>query len=205
MSASRKRESSAGNTPSKILDAALRVAEVTGLRKFSMDEIARAGRIGRATLYLHFPGKEALIGATVERELSRFFAKVTAAVEPVDDPEDRLVAGFATGYRALRDHQALQTILRTNPDAIRTYFMGPQSPAMERSREFIVSLTRGENIPEEMRAPFAEHVARCVHSLVLTPGGVLDIDGPEGPENYARNFLVPVLHRILDGAGIASV
>ncbi|MCV7191860.1 TetR/AcrR family transcriptional regulator [Mycolicibacterium brumae] len=190
-----------GNTSSRILDAVLRVAEATGLHKLSMDEIARAGRIGRATLYLHFPGRDAVVKAAVERELARYFERVTAAVEPFDDPEVRLVRGFAAGYRELRDHRALQTVLRTNPDVIRPYFMGPHSPAMDRSRDFIESLLRGENLPESMQPAFAEHIARAIHSLVLTPGGVLGIDAPDGPENYARNFLVPVLRAMIaDGA-----
>lgn len=55
-----------------------------------------------------------------------------------------------------------------------------------------------------MQPAFAEHMARAIHSLVLTPGGVLGIDGPDGPENYARNFLLPVLRHLIAGEGIVS-
>ena len=41
--------------------------------------------------------------------------------------------------------------------------------------------------------PFAEYLSRAIHSLILIPGGAVDIDAPDGPENYARTFLLPVL------------
>ena len=39
-----------------------------------MDEVARRVDVGRATLYKHFPGRDALIGAVVQTELAKFFA-----------------------------------------------------------------------------------------------------------------------------------
>ncbi len=35
-----------------------------------MDEVARRARVGRATLYKHFPRRDALIGAVVQTELA---------------------------------------------------------------------------------------------------------------------------------------
>ncbi|MGX7693338.1 TetR/AcrR family transcriptional regulator [Gordonia polyisoprenivorans] len=173
--------------------ATLGLAETTGLRKVSMDEVARLGGIGRATLYMHFSGKESLIQAVADAELQRFFDDVRGAAEGIDDPDEQLVIGFSTAYRWLRGHKAFRAILRVNPDVIRPYIIGDNSVALTLAREFIQSLTRYESVPEEVQAQFAEFVARQIHSLVLLPGGVLDIDGPTGPENYARQFLVPAL------------
>lgn len=36
-----------------------------------MDEVARRAHVGRATLYKHFPGRDALIGAVVQTELAK--------------------------------------------------------------------------------------------------------------------------------------
>ena len=39
----------------------------------------------------------------------------------------------------------------------------------------------------------AEYLSRAIHSLILIPGGAVNIDAPDGPEDYARTFLLPVL------------
>ena len=57
-----------------------------------MDEVARRARVGRATLYKHFPRRDALIGAVVQTELAKFFAEVQSVVERYDDPDERLMA-----------------------------------------------------------------------------------------------------------------
>ena len=81
-----------------------------------MDEVARRARVGRATLYKHFPGRDALIGAVVQTELAKFFAEVQSGVERYDDPDERLVHGFAHAYRLLSHHPAVSPILRLNPE-----------------------------------------------------------------------------------------
>lgn len=62
----------ATDTRSRIMDAPLPLAALTGLRKLSMDEVARYAKVGRATLYKYFPGRDALIAAFVQQELARF-------------------------------------------------------------------------------------------------------------------------------------
>ncbi len=70
---------------------------------------------------------------------------------------------------------------------------------MELARAFVYSAVREGELPDDVRAQFAEHVARAIHSFVLIPpGGVLELDSADGPEDYARRFLLPV-RRALSG------
>ncbi len=184
------------DTRARILDATLRLAESTGLRKLSMEEVARRGRVGRATIYVYFAGRDALIQALVEQELSRFFVSVASAIDPIDDFEEKLVTGVAVAYRWLRHHKALQAILQINPQVLQSYVITENSTALDLAREFVESQMRDENIPQPLQPQFAEHIARTIHSLILVPGGAVDIDAPDGPEIYVRNFLVPVLHSL---------
>ncbi|WP_158240387.1 TetR/AcrR family transcriptional regulator [Mycobacterium hubeiense] len=182
-----------GDTRERILDAALQLAAITGLRKFSMEEIARQAKIGRATLYLYFKGRDALISALVQTELARYFAGIQAVIDRYDDADERLIHGFAEAYRLLRHHPALTTVLRVNPEILLPYLIAEDSLALNLARGFVDSAIRDEDMPDAVRAQFAEHVARAIHSLILIPGGVLGLDEPGGPEEYARRFLIPVL------------
>lgn len=181
------------DTRARILDGALQLAAITGLRKFSMEEIARQAKIGRATLYLYFKGRDALISALVQSELARYFAGIQVVVDQYDSSDDRLVHGFAQAYRLLRHHPALTTVLRVNPEILLPYLIAEDSLALNLARGFVDSTFDDEDLPQAVRAPFAEYLSRAIHSLILIPGGALNIDSPEGPENYARMFLLPVL------------
>lgn len=179
------------------MDAVLGLAAITGLRKLSMDEVARYAKVGRATLYKYFPGRDKLITAVVQHELTRFFADLGEAVAGYDDADERLIHGFAHAYRYLRTNAALRTILRVNPDLLRPYVIAERSAALDLGRDFIESVTlANDELPESERAAFAEHVARAIHTLILIPNSVMGLDAPDGPENYARRFLIPVKHSL---------
>ncbi|BBZ14419.1 hypothetical protein BST20_15810 [Mycobacterium branderi] len=174
------------------MDALLPLAALTGLRKLSMDEVARYAKVGRATLYKYFPGRDALIAAFVQQELARFFADVGHIVERYDDPDERLIHSFAHAYRYLRYHPALSTILRVNPQILLPYVITEASEALDLGRQFVESTVGADELPDPERAQFGEHVARAIHTLILIPSSVMGLDAPDGPENYARRFLVPV-------------
>lgn len=180
------------DTRDRILAGALTLAGITGLRKFSMEEIARQAKVGRATLYLYFKGREALIGALVESELKRYFAGIQEVVDRYEQTDDRLVHGFAAAYRLLRHHPALPTVLRVNPEILTPYLIAENSLALNLARGFVYSAIRDGELPANARSEFAEHIARSIHSFILIPGGELNLDLPDGPENYARRFLLPV-------------
>lgn len=184
----------------RVFDAVLSWAATTGLRKLSMDEVAQRARVGRATLYKYFPGRDALIEAFVRHELAGFFADVAATVERYTDPDERLVHGFAHAYRLLSHHRAIGPVLRLNPELLLPYVIGEQSYALDLGRAFVDTMTPPGDLPDSARAPFAEYVARAFHTLILIPSAVLGLDGPDGPENYARNFLLPVKHHLASTA-----
>ena len=94
-----------------------------------MDEVARRARVGRPSLYKHFPGRDALIGAVVRTELAKF-AEVQSVVERYDDPDERLVHCFAHAYRLLSHHPAVSRILRLNPESFLPYVITHDSYAL---------------------------------------------------------------------------
>ena len=76
----------------RILDAALDQVGRQGLAELSMDELAAAAGVSRATLYRLFPGKSALFG-----ELIRTFSPWEPVADVIDampdgDPEDVMPA-----------------------------------------------------------------------------------------------------------------
>lgn len=83
-----------------ILDTAFDKFRKFGIRRVTIDEVARDVRISKKTISLHFPNKEAIVRACVERIVTRVFPEVKKALrsrEPVM-------------YRILRTWQALSVL-----------------------------------------------------------------------------------------------
>ena len=101
-------------TRARILDAALDLFVEVGFQGTTISEVER--RVGLAagtgSFYRHFPSKEALLQAAVEREVERCHAEIAearASLPEIDDAVERRV--FMLGL-ALRDVQRFDRLIR---------------------------------------------------------------------------------------------
>ena len=76
---------SMGEAGARILDAAKSCCEQWGFEKVTVDDIAQASGVSRATLYRLFPGgKDVLFEAMRVRERAEFFGVLAAEVAEVE-------------------------------------------------------------------------------------------------------------------------
>ena len=80
------------NRRETLLDKAGQLMAAQGYDGTSMRDIATAVGMLPGSLYYHFPSKEALFLALHQRVVTEMEARVTAALEGLDDPWDRLDA-----------------------------------------------------------------------------------------------------------------
>src|SRR5437660_12622409 len=95
------------DTRGRIMEAAVQQCEGFGLRRTTMDDVARRAGLSRATLYRHFDSKDALVQAVILAEAERFFAALDVALAGLERSEERVVEGFAFGLRYVRTHGLL--------------------------------------------------------------------------------------------------
>jgi AcrR family transcriptional regulator len=67
-----------------------------GYKKMTMDDLARQVGIGKGTIYLHFPGKEELALAHVDRIVERLLQRLRAIATIAVSPPERLRAMLNT-------------------------------------------------------------------------------------------------------------
>jgi AcrR family transcriptional regulator len=108
--------------------------------QIGVDEVARQSGVGIATLYRHFPTKDHLIEAVMERE----FAEVEAAAksaQSIDDPLESLeavlqaVADVQRRNRGFVDATAQQLVRPETTERFRSRFLVLLRPVAERGLE----------------------------------------------------------------------
>ncbi|MBV8216335.1 MAG: TetR/AcrR family transcriptional regulator [Verrucomicrobia bacterium] len=73
----------------RILDAAAQLLERWGYSRVTIDDIARHAGIGKGTIYLHWPNREALFMAVLQRELLQFINDLAPTLG--NNPEELLL------------------------------------------------------------------------------------------------------------------
>lgn len=189
-------------TSERILAAAIEQTEDFGLRRFTIDDVARRVGVSRVTVYRYFPKKDRLVEAVMLHELRRFLREIDAAVAPYETLQERLVEGFVFALEFLRGHGLLNRLLRTEPEFILPYLTVRAAPILAAGREFIADFARREaeagGLPlgEEEIEAVSELLARAVLSFVLTPDSVLGLRTNAEIRAFAEHYLAPTLQAI---------
>jgi AcrR family transcriptional regulator len=103
-----RRRADAERSIARILDAA--VDALASDPEASMAEIARRAGVVRATIYVHFPTREALLEAVTHRAFSEVAAGIASAEPERGDPADALARVVAATWRTLGRYHALIAI-----------------------------------------------------------------------------------------------
>jgi TetR/AcrR family transcriptional repressor of mexCD-oprJ operon len=111
----RRRRADAERSVARILDAA--VDALSSDPEASMAEIARRADVVRATVYVHFPTREALIAAVTERAMAEVIQVIAAAEPERGDAADALRRVVTEAWRTLGRYHALIEINTRLPQA----------------------------------------------------------------------------------------
>jgi AcrR family transcriptional regulator len=103
-----RRRADAERSIARILDAA--VDALGDDQEASMAEIARRAGVVRATIYVHFPTREALLDAVTERALAEAAAVIAEAEAERGEPADALARVVSAAWRKLGRYHALVAI-----------------------------------------------------------------------------------------------
>jgi AcrR family transcriptional regulator len=176
----------------RILDAALEQFRLVGIRRSSIDDVARRAGAGRVTVFRRFGTKDGLVRALALRECRRLVELIDAAIAPLDALEDRIVEGFVVGLRAARRHPLVTGLLETEPETVLPLFTTEAGEALRFVRAVVARDLRAASTggdPEQA----AELLARMGLSFLLTTDTTLPLDDDRRVRELARRHLVPLV------------
>lgn len=183
----------------KIMDAALdRILQV-GIRRSSLEDIARRAGINRITIHRRFAGKDNLIEAVLERETRRMLAEVTTIATTADSVETQIEETVLHVLLQTRIHTLVTQLLRVAPEEALGFYTVQGERLVGIGIDYITGmLTHAQQaglIDDYDPRPVAELVARLAHSLMLTPGsgGSVDFGDPAQARAFVRTAIVPLM------------
>jgi AcrR family transcriptional regulator len=130
------RRADARRNIARILDAA--VEELARDPDASMAAVARRAGVVRATLYVHFPTREALVTAVTERAMAEASAAIREAQPERGEPPEALARLLAASWRTLGRYHALVAITTRRASeevrALHEPVLGALRPLLERGQ-----------------------------------------------------------------------
>ncbi|WP_410578271.1 TetR/AcrR family transcriptional regulator [Amycolatopsis sp. lyj-108] len=182
----------------RILDAALALFEDVGIRRTTLEDIARRAGVDRVTVYRRLGSKSDVVEAVNAREARRIFADVFGTASKASTAADRVAVAFATVVSRLWSHGLINRLLRLEPESslpkMTTDATGLIRIAVAGTVEMLEQAVRDNLLPPADDYPArAEVMVRLAHSFIVTPRGHLPLDDEADLLDFARAYLAPIV------------
>lgn len=182
----------------RILIAAAEQFRARGIRRSSMDDVARRAGISRITVYRRFATKTALVEELLLGELRDYVAEFRRVVAGQATGEGRLVEGFVASLRAARGNRLVAGLLAADPEAVVSMLTTGGGPVLGAIRDFVAGQLghdqRDGLIPATVDTRLvAEVVARLALSFLITPDSHVDLDDDDQVRCFTRTVVGPLI------------
>jgi AcrR family transcriptional regulator len=154
-----------------ILDAALRVLVDFGVKRATVEQVAKYAGVSHMTVYRRWPAKNELLLTAVMTEFRRLFTDVYEEARQLDSFDDKVVCGFTGILWCVRSH-----------------------PLMARAfgAENMRRAAKADGLTIADPVALAEVLVRLAHSLLLAPHSGPTLQSKAEVADYARRYILPI-------------
>lgn len=178
----------------QLIDAAVRCVARWGIRKTSLDDIAREAGVSRATAYRVFPGgKERVVEVLFQHRARCLFQDWSAELHGAPDLEELLVVGVGAALRLPVDDEVTRAVLTHEPELVLPHFAFDR---LDRVFDVAVALCGPHLrrfVPDDDVRAASELLARTVLTFAFRPAPWLDPHDPAAVRRLVRTYLLPAL------------
>ena len=173
-------------TSDAILDAAYEELLNFGLRRVSVEDIAKKVGVARITIYRRFANRDELLMAVAIREGQRLFEQVDRAIERHATLDEQIVEGFAVLFHAVRNHPIVQRTLTSEPELATELLSTNANAIIAFARDYAAARL-------QITPAAAEVMVRLSASLILAPESSIPLKTANDARKFARTFLLPMV------------
>ncbi|MFD8491776.1 TetR/AcrR family transcriptional regulator [Amycolatopsis sp. NPDC059657] len=182
----------------RILDGAYDQFRRIGIRRSTMEDVARRAGVSRITVYRRFTTKDTLVEHVIRREFRRYFNEFLLEIKRAPTVADRVVLGFTSALRAIRGNPLIGGLMDVEPDVVVPSMVSDGGQTLAAVQRFVASRLRleqraGTVSPAVDVEVVAELMVRLSASFLVTPSQVIDLDDDDQVRALARRYLVPML------------
>lgn len=179
----------------EILDAALEVLQTLGIRKSTIEDIARRASVDRVTVYRRLGTKNDVVAAVLAREAYLVFERALASAGKDRTVDERVATIFADLVLDLRRNALFARLMAVDPETTLPQVASGAGDLLRLAVEFARTALLGDVETESPRDLVAriEIVVRLIHSLFLTPDAVVELDSRAQLMRFAKKYVVPIV------------
>ncbi|WP_246023525.1 TetR/AcrR family transcriptional regulator [Nocardia yunnanensis] len=182
----------------RILDAALAQFQKVGVKKSTIEDVAKQAGVDRVTVYRRVGSRDDLVQAVVSREVATLLTDLASLPDRHTDLGGLIAEIFVTVITRWRAHPLVERLLAVEPERILVKLTVDGAGVFAMSVAATVDVLRraaakGLFEAQADLAVRAEIGCRVVHSLILVRGGVADLETSEELAEFARTHLVPII------------
>ena len=175
-----------------------------GIRRSTIDDVARRAGVSRVSVFRRVASKQGLVEIVIAREIRRGMSELDAAWDGGQSLEERLVRGFSFVVRYVSGHPLFDRLLRSEPEFLLPLLTVDGGPVLALYRSLIadrlrVEIRAGRAATADVDVA-AEVIARLALSLLLTRQGEITLDDNDSVLALVRLVLEPMLRPSAKGA-----
>ncbi|MBH0779250.1 TetR/AcrR family transcriptional regulator [Nocardia bovistercoris] len=185
-------------TAERIIDAAVAESAAVGLDRLRMEDVVRRSGLGRTTVYRRFPTRDELVRALATRETRRFLSAVSAGIDSVEAPSERVVEAFVAAVSFARKHPMMRRMAETAPGSVVDLAHAPDAELFAAGTAFITRQLHGANPGEPSREArwVADVFARLFLTYLALPPVDPDVRDDTELRAFAQAVLIPMAERV---------
>ncbi len=176
----------------RIIDATLTCLARHGTAKTTVDDIAQAAGVSRATVYRVFPGgRDEMLAAVVDTEMARLFSSLGVRLGAAANLTEALVGGIVEASTRICGHEALAYLVEHEPGMVLGHLAFDESDRLlsTASRFTAPFLARWMSPAEAGRV--AEWATRIVLSYAIAPSARIDLTDVGQATHLVETFMLP--------------
>ena len=175
----------------RILDAGEQCIHRFGIRRTSMGEVARVGKLSRGSIYRYFSAKEALVEGIIRRRQEAFLNRTEALLEKETRLVDKLTLAVLAGRKDMQEG-IFAALAEVEPETLAMMFLDPRF--YQRSVSFWPPHVRLAQEAGEVAAALdvvfvTDFIVRLAVSLVMFPTIEVDLRSRKSLQAYLQQAL----------------